>query len=123
MGILKRAINIIRSNINSNNTSDGGIADVDLDSFFQQEQCFRQTYADNAGEVLSSEEKMEQEYYGNLELPKGASFEEIKKQYRFLLKKYHPDKFNNDEKKRQLAEQVVAKLNTAYSYFENKYKT
>ena len=56
------------------------------------------------------------------ELPYGASFDEIKKSYRKLLKKYHPDKFHNDEKKYKIAQDLVDKLNMAYNYFEEKYK-
>jgi hypothetical protein len=38
------------------------------------------------------------------------------------MKQYHPDRFYQDEKKRQIAEEVCRKLNEAYTYFEKKYK-
>lgn len=62
--------------------------------------------------------KEELGYYDVLEVKPGASFEEIKKSYRSLQKKYHPDRFANDTQKRELAEKVSGKLNEAYSYFQ-----
>lgn len=90
-------------------------------------RCERNDYEENADakrknfeNKLSEEGQLELEYYGNLELQAGASFEQIKSQYRKLLKKYHPDKFQNDREKQKTAEEVVCKLNKAYSYFEQK---
>ena len=124
MSLFKRAVNIIKSNINANRVNSVSFDDIDLSSFSASGQNEYEEFSQTTSEddYLSPDEKLEKEYYGNLELPVGTSFDEIKKQYRALLKKYHPDKFNNDEKKRKIAEQVVSKLNTAYNYFENKYK-
>lgn len=44
------------------------------------------------------------DYYKVLQVPKGASQEEIKKAYRKLSRKYHPD--NVGEEKRELFDQV-----------------
>jgi DnaJ-domain-containing protein 1 len=60
-------------------------------------------------------------YYAALELPTGASFEEIKRAYKTLMKKYHPDRFHNEPQKKQFAESVTQKLNEAYAYFEKKH--
>lgn len=60
-------------------------------------------------------------YYAALELPANASFEEIKRAYKTLMKKYHPDRFHNEPQKKQFAEAVTQKLNEAYAYFEKKY--
>lgn len=117
MSFLKRLKNIIISNINFKNDK------INV-SGFEEFQGFRNTenfenlsmnYAPNTKNTL------EEEYYANLELPYGSSFDEIKTSYRKLLKKYHPDKFYNDEKKLQLAQEVVTKLNLAYNYFEKKF--
>jgi DNA mismatch repair ATPase MutL len=62
----------------------------------------------------------EEKYYRWLELPVGSSFEEIRKSYKALMKKYHPDNFHNNETKRQTAEKLSQKLNEAYQYFEKK---
>ncbi|MDX1903311.1 MAG: DnaJ domain-containing protein [Thermonemataceae bacterium] len=63
----------------------------------------------------------EMKYYKWLELPNGASFEEIKKSYKSLMKKYHPDNFHDNETKRKTAETLSQKLNEAYRFFEKKY--
>ena len=65
---------------------------------------------------------MESQFYANLELTEGASFEEVKKAYKTLMKKYHPDKHHGDPIKTEVAEEITKKLNEAYNYFENKHK-
>ena len=126
MSFLKRTIKILRSNINSSldeisSRTFSGFEEVNIQGerdihFFEEE------FAQKTSSPMSETEKLEREYYGNFELPYGASFEEIKASYKKLLKKYHPDKFQTDETKRKIAEDVVSKLNSAYSYFEEKYK-
>ena len=115
MSILKRLRRIISaeidSRLNSSNTLyDGGVNFRDSDY--------------NKSELnskLSVNSSIEEQYYANLELSNGASFEQIKKSYKNLLKQYHPDKYHNDDRAED-AEQISKKLNEAYNYFENKYK-
>ena len=57
-------------------------------------------------------------YYANLELPYGASVSDIKKNYRILMQKYHPDRFSNDLSKKEVAERITKGLNEAYDYFK-----
>jgi DnaJ-domain-containing protein 1 len=64
---------------------------------------------------ISSKEK---QYYEALELTPPASFEQIKAAYKKLVRKYHPDLFQNNPQKRQYAEVVTQKINEAYAYFE-----
>lgn len=64
----------------------------------------------------------ERQYYADLELPYGASFDEIKKAYRRLVKQFHPDKYANDRQRYETAVRLTSKLNEAYAYFENKYQ-
>lgn len=63
---------------------------------------------------------LEEQYYANLELEPGASFEQIKKNYRRLLSQYHPDKFEHDPQKRKVAEEVTVRLNEAWSWFKSR---
>ncbi len=63
----------------------------------------------------------DKKYYDVLELSENAGFEEIKKAYKRLMKKYHPDKFPGDEKKRAAAQNLAQQINEAYSYFEKKF--
>lgn len=53
--------------------------------------------------------------YEILEIKEGASKEEIKKAYRELAKKYHPDQYGDNPLK-DLAEEKMRELNEAYDY-------
>ena len=54
------------------------------------------------------------DYYKILEIPQNATHEEIKKQYRELAKKIHPDK-NKGEK----SEEIMVQINKAYEILSN----
>jgi molecular chaperone DnaJ len=58
---------------------------------------------------------MAENYYDILGVPKGASDDEIKKAYRKLAHKYHPDKSGGDEKK-------FKEINQAYQVLSDKAK-
>ncbi len=119
MSFFKRLKNIIRSNI-AFNQGEIKSDDVNFDDVeFKGDYSFNEAVKPEQ----SAYSELEKEYYANLEVPCGSDFDTIKKAYRKLLKKYHPDKFYNDAKKLNLSQQVVKKLNIAYSYFENKFKT
>ena len=61
------------------------------------------------------------DYYEVLGLQKGASEDEIKKAFRQLAKKYHPDKLNNlSEREISYATEKFRKIKNAYeSLIEN----
>ncbi len=60
-------------------------------------------------------------YYATLGLNKGASMEEIKKAYRKLSMKYHPDKVRHlGEEFQKIAEEKMKEINGAYEYFKKK---
>lgn len=54
-------------------------------------------------------------WYRDLELEPGADATEVRKAYRRLLKKYHPDRFANDPEKLKAATEVTRKLTEAYN--------
>lgn len=54
------------------------------------------------------------DYYANLELPPGASHQEVKRAWKQLMKKYHPDLHSTDPKKREIANELTRRLNEAY---------
>lgn len=88
---------------------------------YQQQSNYYQNSYQNSYKSTSQSNDQEAKYYAWLELPYGSSFEDIKKSYKALMKKYHPDNFHNNETKRQTAEKLSQKLNEAYQYFEKKY--
>jgi len=55
-----------------------------------------------------------EKYYAALELKQDAKPHEVKSAYIKLVKKYHPDKFQDEEKK-QLATELLQKINEAYA--------
>lgn len=54
------------------------------------------------------------DYYAILEIPENADGQEIKKAYRKLVKKYHPDAAGKDAAKQKQLEKMYAILQEAY---------
>lgn len=54
------------------------------------------------------------EAYKALEVPVGSDVDTVKQGYRRMMKRYHQDRFDNDEEKRDIAGTVSTKLNAAY---------
>jgi TPR repeat protein len=54
------------------------------------------------------------ECYRILDVEPGASFEDIKRSYRELVRVWHPDRFGNDAKLRAKAEEKLKRINLAY---------
>lgn len=54
------------------------------------------------------------ECYTVLEVPETASVEQIRESYKNLVKVWHPDRFPNDPKLREKADQKLQQINAAY---------
>lgn len=52
--------------------------------------------------------------YRALEVPVGSDREAVKEGYRRMMKKYHQDRFENDDEKREIAGAVSKRINGAY---------
>lgn len=50
----------------------------------------------------------------NLEVPPTASLEEVRRSYKKLLRKYHPDRHADNPQKQQMATRITQKLNVSY---------
>ncbi|MFQ3619772.1 MAG: J domain-containing protein [Spirochaetales bacterium] len=59
------------------------------------------------------EEHLRQDY-ANLEVPFKSDFPTVKKQYKTLLRKYHPDQFAQDAEKYSHATEITKKLNESF---------
>lgn len=52
--------------------------------------------------------------YANLEVPFKSDLDTVKKQYKKLLRKYHPDRFAQDPEKYRSATEITKKLNESF---------
>jgi len=56
--------------------------------------------------------------YATMETTFAAPLPEVRKSYKRLLHKYHPDHFSGDEQKQALANEVTQRLNDAFARIE-----
>lgn len=63
-------------------------------------------------------DKRLRELYAQLEVPYGASFEDVKKSFRRLMRKYHPDLHAGNPSKQKTATQLTMSLTQAYNELE-----
>lgn len=58
--------------------------------------------------------------YAALEVPFGADFATVRKSYRVLMRKYHPDRHTGSPEKQRAATEVAQKLTLAYELIEQR---
>ena len=109
MSLFGRIKNIIKSNINHKEED----VQIDINSY---EDLY---YSDSKVEL--NEDSTDKKYYKILELEYGSDFNSIRKAYKRLLKKYHPDLYQNKPEKQKIAQKVTREINEAYTYFERKF--
>lgn len=63
---------------------------------------------------ITGDDKTLRQYYANLEVPFGSDRETVKKAYRNLLKRYHPDKHSGDPEREAMATRLTQELTRAY---------
>lgn len=63
----------------------------------------------------TSDRRTVEGWYRTLEVPVDADFDQVRKSYRRLLAKYHPDKFASDPSKYDAATEVARKITAAYN--------
>jgi len=61
--------------------------------------------------------------YATLEVAFAAPFADVRKSYKRLLHKYHPDRFSGDAEKQALANEVTQRLNEAFARIEQRNKS
>ena len=67
------------------------------------------------GEQRSPQEQQVTQYYANLELSPGATLDEVRKAYRELMKRYHPDKHLGNPERHKAATELAQSLTRAYT--------
>lgn len=58
--------------------------------------------------------------YAALEVPPGSDFETVRKSYRNLMRKYHPDRHAGSPDKQKAATEVAQRLTLAYKLLEKR---
>ena len=116
MSIPSRIWRLIRSEVNSRlgNFGPSPQPSYEYDEPYDWQETDGSAYEDSSFEPEGSGLS---EYYRVLELPDGASLEEVRAAYKALIKKYHPDKFQ-DPQKRAEATELVKRINGAYAELE-----
>jgi DnaJ-domain-containing protein 1 len=66
----------------------------------------------------TAQEKRLRELYSQLEVPYGAPFDEVKKSFRRLMRKYHPDLHAGNPEQHQTATKLTMSLTQAYRELE-----
>ncbi|MBN2553872.1 MAG: J domain-containing protein [Spirochaetales bacterium] len=61
--------------------------------------------------------------YATLEVSFGSPLAEVRKSYKRLLHKYHPDRFSGDAEKQALANEVTQRLNEAFDRIERQIRS
>lgn len=70
--------------------------------------------ADPTSTVRTPEEQQLAQYFANLELKPGATLDDVRRAYRELMKRYHPDRFVGDAERQKSASELSKSLTRAY---------
>jgi len=76
------------------------------------ERAFDASQGGGGGRASSAKER--EGWYRTLELEPGASYEEVRRSYRRLVAKYHPDRYASDPAKYEAATEVARKITLAH---------
>jgi DnaJ-class molecular chaperone len=130
-GIIDRLGDFLRSVLGDEEPSRGRPAggqrfvDPDVQEAWQELDDFMRTGTepprqDGAGESRAGDarraardEALRQDY-ANLEVPFGADIETVRRSYKHLILKYHPDKYAGDPQKQKAALEITKKINESF---------
>ncbi len=95
------------------------LSDAELDAELSRRRAARGRPKEPSARVQRALDAIEsdravRQALANLELPSGASWDEIEARYRALLARFHPDKHRGDAERYRTALDVVAGLTRAY---------
>jgi len=113
VGIRSRLWRLVKAEIKSNLIFIIKMANSSSSSKYKKQARAKRNYNYSNNNQTATPSKIKK-YYSALELNQGANQSEVKAAYIKLVKKYHPDKFQDEEKK-QLATELLQKINEAYA--------
>jgi len=111
--VLRRLDRLVRSWTQAYRSDD---ADLD-EAWAELEQYLRSEIQDSTGSSTRSAEvprEVRQAFF-DLEVPVGSKLEEVRRSYRRLLLRYHPDRHESDQERRRTAIEITQRLSMAYS--------
>ncbi|MDC3379293.1 J domain-containing protein [Planctomycetota bacterium] len=99
-----------------------GAADIDPDELLRRARAARDAAQGASGQAPPGSNSARQrpaggelaKAYANLELTPPVTKDEAKAAWRNLMRKYHPDKHQDDPRKTEIANKVAGKLTEAY---------
>jgi transposase len=100
--------------------SSAAAASAEADAKRRAEEQRRAGARTSGGGSKATSEKRLRELYEQLEVPYGASFEDVKRSFRRLMRKYHPDLHAGDPVKHQAATELTMSLTEAYRELERR---
>jgi DnaJ-domain-containing protein 1 len=68
-----------------------------------------------------ADESLRQDY-ANLEVPFGADIETVRKSYKTLVLRYHPDKHAGDPEKQRIALEITKKINQSFEKIRSRHE-
>ena len=92
----------------------GELTDRELEEELIRRRRARAQRREPSADRHSPQAKQLDQYYANLELSPGASRDEIRRAYRDLMRRYHPDKHLADTEKHRAATDLAQSLTRAY---------
>jgi len=104
--------------------SRGATADPDFQAAWEELNEYintgrnRRTSRSSGPRVRPADESLRQDF-ANLEVPFGADMEEVRKSYKRLMLKYHPDRHAGDPEKQKLALEIAKKINQSFERIRN----
>jgi DnaJ-domain-containing protein 1 len=128
-GFLDRLAGLLKSILGENPSSgdrgggsefsDPDVSDAweELDAYMRtghtSESSGREGYREQRSGPGAMDEELRQDY-ANLEVPFGASLEDVKTAYKRLVLRYHPDKHASDPERLRIATEITKKINESF---------
>lgn len=97
----------------------------ELDAFLESGASQRRTAGPGASQRHTGAEPADPSLrrdYATLEVAFAAPLADVRKSYKRLLHKYHPDRFSGNAEKQTLANEVTQRLNEAFDSIERAHK-
>ena len=124
MPIISRLFRLLRANLHSITRQESEAGRNAREKYRDQEHYRRRRASsgdDAAGTSQSStQDPLLAQYYANLEVPYGSDLETVRRAWKNLLRKYHPDRHSGDPEKQAIANRLVQELNHAFQELEKR---